>query len=79
MTVLTSFSLGVSSVFVMVHVMCAPSGTTIWFGRVNVPPTEGGQFFGEAAIEGRSGVLTVMLKDMAGATLWQRSFEPERG
>jgi alkaline phosphatase D len=48
-------------------------------GRRNVPPTEGGQFFGEAAIEGRSGVLTVMLKDMAGTTLWHRSFEPERG
>jgi alkaline phosphatase D len=48
-------------------------------GRRNVPPTEGGQFFGEAAIEGRSGVLTVVLKDMAGTTLWHRSFEPERG
>ena len=47
-------------------------------GRANVPPTEGLQFFGEAAIDGRSGALTVMLKDMAGATLWQRGFEPER-
>jgi hypothetical protein len=35
------------------------------------------QFFGEAAIEGRSGALTVMLKDMAGATLWQTTLEPE--
>ncbi|NOG69886.1 alkaline phosphatase [Roseicella sp. DB1501] len=48
-------------------------------GRINVSPVEGGQFFGEAAIEGRSGALTVMLKDLAGETLWQRSFEPERG
>lgn len=47
-------------------------------GRQNVPPTEGLQFFGEAAIDGRSGVLTVMLKDMTGAALWQRAFEPER-
>ncbi|MBW8270695.1 alkaline phosphatase D family protein [Caldovatus aquaticus] len=47
-------------------------------GRANVPPTEGMLFFGEMAIEGRSGVLTVMLKDVAGATLWRRSFEPER-
>ncbi|MFC7474592.1 alkaline phosphatase D family protein [Dankookia sp. GCM10030260] len=48
-------------------------------GRVNVSPVEGGQFFGEAAIDGRSGALTVMLKDLTNAVLWQRSFEPERG
>lgn len=47
-------------------------------GRDNVSPAEGGQFFGEVAIEGRSGVLAVMLKDQTGATLWQRSFEPDR-
>jgi len=52
----------------------APTG-----GRVNVSPAEGGQYFGEVAIEGRSGALTVLLKDGGGATLWQRSFEPERG
>jgi alkaline phosphatase D len=46
-------------------------------GRRNVPPTEG-QFFSEAMIDGRSGALTIMLKDMTGATLWQRSFEPGR-
>ncbi len=45
-------------------------------GQVNLPPTAGMQFFGECAIEGRSGALTVALKDMAGATLWQRSFDP---
>lgn len=48
-------------------------------GRQNLSPAEGMQFFGECAIEGRSGVLHVRLKDVAGATLWQRSFEPERG
>ena len=46
-------------------------------GQVNLSPAEGMQFFGEVAIEGRSGAMTVMLKDMSGATLWQRSFEPE--
>ena len=30
------------------------------------------------AVLRRSGAMTVLLKDMAGATLWQRSFEPER-
>jgi len=40
-----------------------------------VPPTEG-RFCGEAAIDGRGGALTVMLKDMAGAALWRRSLEP---
>ena len=47
-------------------------------GRENLSPAEGMQFFGEVAIEGRSGAMTVMLKDMSGATLWQRGFEPER-
>ena len=56
----------------------------VWFkappaGQQNLSPAAGLQFFGEAAIEGRSGTLSVMLKDMTGATLWQRSFEPERG
>jgi alkaline phosphatase D len=47
-------------------------------GRINVPPSEGMQYFGEVAIDGKSGAMTVLLKDMSGATLWQRSFEPER-
>jgi alkaline phosphatase D len=47
-------------------------------GRENLSPAEGMQFFGECAIEGRSGALNVMLKDMTGATLWNRVFEPER-
>jgi alkaline phosphatase D len=46
-------------------------------GRQNLSPAEGMQFFGEAAIDGRSGALTVMLKDLSGATLWQRTLEPE--
>jgi alkaline phosphatase D len=35
------------------------------------------QFFGEVQIEGRSGAMTVLLKDMTGATLWQRTLEPD--
>ena len=46
-------------------------------GRANLSPAEGGQYFGEAAIDGRSGVLTILLKDMEGTALWQRSFAPE--
>ncbi len=46
-------------------------------GRINAPPTEGMQFFGECAIEGRTGVLHVRLKDLSGATLWERALEPE--
>lgn len=45
-------------------------------GQANLSPAAGLQFFGEIAIEGGSGVLTVMLKDMEGATLWERRFEP---
>src|SRR5262245_37281636 len=32
-------------------------------GRVNVPPTEGGQFYGLAKIDGKTGALKVQLKD----------------
>ena len=46
-------------------------------GRANVPPSEGMQFFGEVLVDGRNGALTVMLKDMSGATLWQTTLEPE--
>jgi alkaline phosphatase D len=46
-------------------------------GQSNLPPSAGLQFFGEARIEGRSGAMTVMLKDVSGATLWQRTLEPD--
>jgi alkaline phosphatase D len=48
-------------------------------GRQNLSPAEGMQFFGEVAIEGRTGTLTVMLKDMSGATLWQTTLAPGAG
>ena len=51
----------------------APEG-----GRQNLSPAEGMQFFGEVQVEGRTGAMTVLLKDMAGAALWQRTLEPER-
>lgn len=65
----------------------APDGTfgleVVWHkapeaGRQNLSPAEGMQFFGEVAIEGRSGAMTVALKDTSGAALWQRVFEPDR-
>src|SRR6476469_6596739 len=39
-TVLTSFSVGVSSVFVIVQVTAPPSGTEILFGLTNVPVSQ---------------------------------------
>jgi alkaline phosphatase D len=47
--------------------------------RPNTAPTAGLQFFGQVDIDGRSGVMTVGLKDIAGATLWQRQLDPRRG
>ena len=46
-------------------------------GRVNVPPTEGGQYYGVAKIDGKSGMLRVQLKDLNGATLYERSVAPQ--
>ncbi|MCK8783718.1 alkaline phosphatase D family protein [Roseomonas sp. NAR14] len=48
-------------------------------GRDNAPPGEGTQFFGQCEIEGASGNMTVLLKDLTGAVLWRRTLEPERG
>ena len=47
-------------------------------GRENLSPAEGMRFFGEVAIEGRTGAMTVAPRDVSGAALWQRGFEPER-
>jgi alkaline phosphatase D len=48
-------------------------------GRVNVPPTEGLQSFGEVKIDGRTEAMTVSLKDLAGATLYKQDLAPRRG
>jgi alkaline phosphatase D len=47
-------------------------------GRVNVPPTEGGLYFGHVKIEGRTGLMTVSHRDLTGAVLHQIELTPER-
>ncbi|NRF68361.1 alkaline phosphatase D family protein [Aquincola sp. S2] len=47
-------------------------------GQVNLPPSAGLQFFGEVQIEARSGALTVQLRDLNGASLWQTTLKPQR-
>lgn len=47
-------------------------------GQVNLPPSAGLQFFGEVQIDGRSGALTVHLRDLTGASLWSRTLAPQR-
>jgi alkaline phosphatase D len=47
-------------------------------GQANLPPSAGLQFFGEVQIEGRSGALTVHLRDLTGASLWSKTLAPQR-
>lgn len=47
-------------------------------GRVNLPPTENMQFFGEVKIDGRTEAMTVSLKDVTGATLHKQELAPQR-
>jgi len=47
-------------------------------GRNNVPPTEGGQFYGLVKIDGKSGALRVQLKDLNGAVLFEKVLSPAR-
>ncbi|MET9415323.1 alkaline phosphatase D family protein [Streptomyces klenkii] len=44
----------------------------------NVPPGQGSQFFGEVAIAGDSGELTVRLRDEDGAVLFTKVLQPGR-
>jgi alkaline phosphatase D len=46
-------------------------------GQFNLPPSAGLQFFGQVDIDGASEVMTVRLKDLAGATLFTQEIEPE--
>jgi alkaline phosphatase D len=46
-------------------------------GQVNLPPSAGLQFFGQVDIDGASEVMTVRLKDLAGATLFTQELTPE--
>ncbi|MDT0317301.1 alkaline phosphatase D family protein [Streptomyces millisiae] len=44
--------------------------------RGNVSPAEGYQFYGEVAIDGDSGELTVRLRELGGAVLYTKVLEP---
>lgn len=46
-------------------------------GQANLPPSAGLQFFGQVDIDGRSEVMTVRLKDIAGTTLFTQELTPE--
>jgi alkaline phosphatase D len=46
-------------------------------GQANLPPSAGLQFFGQVDIDGATGVMTVQLKDLTGATLFTQELEPE--
>lgn len=47
-------------------------------GRANVPPAEGGQFYGLVRIDAKTGALKVALKDLSGATLYEKALPPEK-
>jgi alkaline phosphatase D len=47
-------------------------------GLSGMAPTAGLQFFGEVEIDGRSGEMTVRLKDLTGSTLFTQRIEPQR-
>jgi len=42
-------------------------------GRDNVPPTEGGQFYGLARIDGKTDALNVRIKDLNGSVLFEKA------
>jgi alkaline phosphatase D len=46
-------------------------------GRANTPPSEGGLYFGHVRIDGRSGVLTVSHRDLAGTVLHSIDLPPK--
>jgi alkaline phosphatase D len=45
----------------------------------NTSPADGFQFFGEVAIDGTTGVMTVRLRDVDGAVLFSTELEPPEG
>jgi alkaline phosphatase D len=45
--------------------------------KANRPPSDGFQFFGQADIDGASGILTVTLKNVEGTTLFSQALTPE--
>jgi alkaline phosphatase D len=47
-------------------------------GQLNLPPSAGLQFFGQIDIDGGTEVMTVTLKDLAGAALFSQELTPAR-
>ena len=45
--------------------------------RQNLPPSAGMQFFGHVRIEGKTGQMTVTLRDRADVALWSTTLEPK--
>ena len=45
-------------------------------GQANLPPSAGMQFYGDIRIEGRSGAMTVVLRDLAGTSLHTEQLTP---
>jgi alkaline phosphatase D len=45
-------------------------------GQANLPPTEGGLYFGHVRIEGATGVMTVAHRDLSGAVLHETRLTP---
>lgn len=46
-------------------------------GQSNLPPSAGLQFFGEVDVEGRTGSMTVQLRDIGGAVLFEKRLAPQ--
>ena len=48
-------------------------------GQANLPPSAGMQFFGEVQIDAKTAAMTVHLRDLTGASLWNTTIAPHRG
>ena len=46
--------------------------------KANVPPSQGGQFYGQVDIDGQSGALTVRLREQGGQVLFTKVLQPGR-
>jgi alkaline phosphatase D len=44
----------------------------------NAPPTNGMQFFGQVDIDAKTKAMTVTLKDLEGASLFEKILSPQR-
>ena len=48
-------------------------------GKDNASPSEGGRVFGAVNIDGKTGEMKVALKDLTGATLYEKALAPAAG